>query len=74
MSMRKRMTQRMKFYFQLFETPINHDLIRKLALRPQGSALRGDTVISRKFLIKYYEYSFDYPIAIMNQLTINTHT
>ena len=31
-------------------------------------------VISWKFLIKYYEYSFDYPIAIMNQLTINTHT
>ena len=30
-----------------------------------------DSVISQKFLIKYYEYSFDYPIAIMNQLLIN---
>ena len=31
-------------------------------------------VISLKFLIKYYEYSFDYPIIIMNQLMINAHT
>ena len=30
-----------EFYFQLFETPINYGLIRKLALGPQGSALRG---------------------------------
>ena len=41
MSMRKRMTPRTKFCFQLFETPINYDLIRKLALGPQGLALRG---------------------------------
>ena len=27
-------------------------------------------VISRKFLIKYYEYSFDYPIIIMDQLRL----
>jgi hypothetical protein len=26
------------------------------------------SVISRNFLIKYYEYSFDYLIVIMNQL------
>ena len=32
------------------------------------------SAISRKFLIKYYEHSFDYPITITNQLTINTHT
>ena len=31
-------------------------------------------VISRKFLIKYYEYSFDYPITITNQFMINAHT
>jgi hypothetical protein len=27
-----------------------------------------------KFLIKYYEYSFDYPIIITTQFTINAHT
>jgi hypothetical protein len=27
-------------------------------------------VISRKFLIKYYEYSFDYLIIIMDQLRL----
>ena len=32
------------------------------------------TVISQKFLIKYYEYCFDYLITIMNQLTINALT
>ena len=31
-------------------------------------------VISRKFLIKYYEYSFNYLITIINQLTINALT
>ena len=31
-------------------------------------------VISRKFLIKYYEYSLDYLIIITNQFMINTHT
>ena len=46
---------------------IYYDLFLILCL-VQGS------VISRKFLIKYYEYSFDYPITITNQLTINTHT
>ena len=30
-------------------------------------AVGSDPVISRKFLIKYYEYSFDYLIIIMNQ-------
>ena len=30
-----------KFYFQLFETPINYDLIRKLSLGLQSLALRG---------------------------------
>ena len=29
-----------------------------------------DAVISRKFLIKYYEYSFDYLIIIMDQLRL----
>jgi hypothetical protein len=29
-------------------------------------AINGAYVISRKFLIKYYEYSFDYLIIIMN--------
>ena len=41
LGMRKRTTQQMKFYFQLFETPINYNIIRKLALGPQGLALRG---------------------------------
>ena len=31
-------------------------------------------VISQKFLIKYYEYFFDYPTIIMNQLTIKAYT
>ena len=30
-------------------------------------------VISRKFLIKYYEYSFDYLIIIMNQLRLTCY-
>ena len=72
--MRKRTTQRTKFYFQLFETQINYDLIRKLALGLNPETLKGDTVISQKFLIKYYEYSFDYPITITNHLAIYAHT
>ena len=31
-------------------------------------------VISQKFLIKYYEYSFYYPFTITNQLRTNAHT
>ena len=31
------------------------------------------TVISRKFLIKYYKYSFDYLIIIMNQLRLTLY-
>ena len=69
----ERTTQRTKFYFQLFESPINYNLIRKLALGPNPEALRGDTVISQKFLIKYYEYSFDYLIVIMNQLWLTLY-
>ena len=30
-------------------------------------------VISRKFLIKYYEYSFDYLIIIMDQLRLTCY-
>ena len=36
-------------------------------------ALGTCSVISQKFLIKYYEYSLDYPIIITNQFTINAH-
>ena len=31
------------------------------------------TVISRKILIKYYEYSFDYLIIIMNKLRLTLY-
>ena len=34
----------------------------------------SEGVISRKFLILYYEYSFDYSIIIMDQLMTNAHT
>ena len=37
------------------------------------SSKRSVIVISRKFLIKYYEYSFDYLIIIMNQLQITRY-
>ena len=37
-------------------------------------AVGGDPVISRKFLIKYYEYSFDYLIIIMNQLLYSVYS
>ena len=41
LGMKKRTTRQTKFYFQLFETPINYNLIRKLALGPNLEALRG---------------------------------
>ena len=34
LGMKKRTTRQTKFYFQLFETLINYNLIRKLALGP----------------------------------------
>ena len=34
----------------------------------------SEGVISWKFLIKYYEYSFDYSNIIMDQLMTNAHT
>ena len=33
----------------------------------------GGGVISQKFLIEYYEYSFDYLIIIMNQLQLTLY-
>jgi len=37
----ERTTRRTKFYFQLFATPINYNIIRKLTLRPQFGPKRG---------------------------------
>ena len=54
------------------------DLSKSSASPPQSSisalGVKKCGVISWKFLIKYYEYSLDYLITIMNQLTINALT
>ena len=60
-----------EFYFQLFETPINYNLIRKLALGPQGSALRGGYCYIPEFrtLILIFLLIYDYDFILYHMIT-----